>query len=259
MKNEIQQISIIGSGNVAWHLAKNFVELGVNVSHIYGRTPKHVEELCTETGSINTRSISELPKNQFVLICTPDDSIASICDLIDDSCPVAYTSGSIEISSLPQRTNLGVFYPLQTFSKHIELDLSTVPFFIESTNEEFTQALFILASKITDTITLANSQERSELHLAAVFVNNFTNHLYQVGAQICEEQEVPFELLRPLIAETAAKIESITPKEAQTGPALRNDKTTLQKHLDQLRDPVFKNLYLTLTESIQKNDEYSKL
>ena len=97
------------------------------------------------------------------------------------------------------------------------------------------------------------------LHTAAVFVNNFTNHLYQVGAQICEEQEVPFDLLRPLIAETAAKIESITPKEAQTGPALRNDKTTLQKHLDQLRDPVFKNLYLTLTESIQKNDEYSKL
>ena len=256
MKNEIQQISIIGSGNVAWHLAKNFVELGVNVSHIYGRTPKHVEELCTETGSINTRSISELPKNQFVLICTPDDSIASICDLIDDSCPVAYTSGSIEISSLPQRTNLGVFYPLQTFSKHIELDLSTVPFFIESTNEEFTQALFILASKITDTITLANSQERSELHLAAVFVNNFTNHIIHQAQVYAASKSIDYNHLVPLLKETIHKLDVDSAYKTQTGPARRGDDVIIKKHLLRLEGRS-KELYDLISKSIKEtyNDQ----
>ncbi|MGB2153171.1 MAG: DUF2520 domain-containing protein, partial [Flavobacteriaceae bacterium] len=90
---------------------------------------------------------------------------------------------------------------------------------------------------------------------AAVFVNNFTNHLYQLGDTICKEQNISFSLLQPLIKETAAKIESMTPKDAQTGPALRKDNSTLQKHQDQLSNPDIKNLYLYLTESIQKNNE----
>lgn len=256
MKNAIQQISIIGSGNVAWHLAKNFVELGVSVSHIYGRTSKHVDALCAETGSIHAQSISELPENQFVLICTPDNSIASICELIDDSCPVAYTSGSIEISSLPQRTNLGVFYPLQTFSKQIELDLNTVPFFIESTNEEFTQSLFILASKITDTVTLANSQERSELHLAAVFVNNFTNHIIHQAQVYAESKSIDFNHLLPLLKETIHKLDLDSAYNAQTGPARRGDDVILKKHSLRLEGRS-KELYDLISESIKEtyNDQ----
>jgi hypothetical protein len=153
-----QEISIIGSGNVAWHLAINFVRIGVKISHIYGRDSLNLDSLCQKVNAIPIKLINDLPKNQLVIICTPDDSIVSVCKSIDLTCPIAYTSGSIEIESLPYRKDIGVLYPLQTFSKHIELDLSQVPFFIESTNEIFTQKLFVLASKISDTVKLANSK-----------------------------------------------------------------------------------------------------
>jgi predicted short-subunit dehydrogenase-like oxidoreductase (DUF2520 family) len=251
VKNTIQQISIIGSGNVAWHLAINFVKIGVKVSHIAGRNSKYVALLCKKTNAIHAKSITDLPKNQLVIICTPDGSISTICESIDSSCPVAYTSGSIEIESLPHREHLGVFYPLQTFSKHIELDLSKVPFFIESTNEVFTQDLFILASKITDTVTLANSKERSELHLTAVFVNNFTNHIIYQAQQYAESKSIDFNHLLPLLKETVHKLDLDSALNTQTGPARRGDDVILNKHVERL-DHRAKELYELLSKSIKE-------
>jgi predicted short-subunit dehydrogenase-like oxidoreductase (DUF2520 family) len=251
VKNAIQQISIIGSGNVAWHLAIHFAEIGVKISHVFSRTASNAEELCKRTGAINTESISDLPKNQLVLICTPDDTISSICTEIDPSCPVAYTSGSVEIESLPKRGNLGVFYPLQTFSKHIELDLSTVPFFIESTNNDFTKSLFILASKISDTVTLANSQERSELHLTAVFVNNFTNHIIYQAQKYAESKSIDFDHLIPLLKETVHKLNMDNAYSAQTGPARRGDDAVIKKHTERL-DGRSKEIYSLISNSIKE-------
>ncbi|MDG1147835.1 MAG: DUF2520 domain-containing protein [Crocinitomicaceae bacterium] len=251
MKNTVQQISIIGSGNVAWHLAVNFINIGVKVSHIAGRNVKHVDLLCKKTAATHAKSISDLPKHQLVIICTPDNSIATICESIDSSCPVAYTSGSIDIESLPHREHLGVFYPLQTFSKHIELDLNQVPFFIESTNEVFTQDLFILASKITDTVTLANSKERSELHLAAVFVNNFTNHIIHQAQQYAESKSIDFNHLIPLLKETVHKLDLDSAFNTQTGPARRGDDVIIQKHVERL-DNNAKELYQLLSKSIKE-------
>lgn len=251
MKNAIEQISIIGSGNVAWHLAMHFSAIDVKVSHIYSRTASNAELLCSRTGAINVLSISDLPNNQLVLICTPDDSISSICNNIDASCPIAYTSGSVELDTLPQRKNLGVFYPLQTFSKQLDLDLSTVPFFIESTNEDFTKSLFILASKITDTVTLANSQERSELHLTAVFVNNFTNHIIYQAQKYAESKSIDFNHLFPLLKETIHKLELDSAYNTQTGPARRGDDDIIKKHSQRLEGSS-KELYSLISKSIKE-------
>ncbi|MEJ6777698.1 MAG: DUF2520 domain-containing protein [Crocinitomicaceae bacterium] len=251
MKNTIRQVSIIGSGNVAWHLAINFVKIGVKVSHIFGRNSAHVNSLCLETRAIHTKSITDLPKNQLIIICTPDHSILSLCKSIDSNCPIAYTSGSIAIESLPHRENLGVFYPLQTFSKHIELELRKVPFFIESTNEIFTHKLFVLASKITDTVTLANSKERSELHLAAVFVNNFTNHIVHKAQQYSESKSIDFNHLLPLLKETVHKLDLDSAFNSQTGPARRGDNAIIKKHTDHLEGSI-KELYRLISESIKE-------
>ena len=254
------KIVILGAGNVGTHLFRVFTEAKeVEVVQWYNRSLEIIYNF-TETPLLLPISWMHLMEADVYLLALSDDAIPITAkELAPLKGIVAHTAGSVPMDVLKHHTDHGVFYPLQTFSKNRAVDFKSIPICIEANSDQNRKTLKKLAEAIGENIHPINSIQRMGLHTAAVFVNNFTNHLYQVGAQICEEQEVPFGLLRPIIAETAAKIESITPKEAQTGPALRNDKTTLQKHLDQLRDPVFKNLYLTLTESIQKNDEYSKL
>ena len=253
------KIVILGAGNVGTHLFRVFTQAKeVHVVQWYNRSLENIKQYPKEVAI--TDQLGHLEEADVYLVALSDDAIPITAnELAPLKGIVAHTAGSVPMDVLKHHTNQGVFYPLQTFSKNRAVDFKSIPICIEANNDQNKETLTKLAHAIGENIHYINSTQRMGLHTAAVFVNNFTNHLYQVGAQICEEQEVPFDLLRPLIAETAVKIESITPKEAQTGPALRNDKTTLQKHMDQLSNPVFKNLYLTLTESIQKNDEYSKL
>ena len=253
------KIVILGAGNLGTHLFRVFTQAKeVHVVQWYNRSLENIKQYPKEVAI--TDQLGHLEEADVYLVALSDDAIPITAnELAPLKGIVAHTAGSVPMDVLKHHTNQGVFYPLQTFSKNRAVDFKSIPICIEANNDQNKETLTKLAHAIGENIHYINSTQRMGLHTAAVFVNNFTNHLYQVGAQICEEQEVPFDLLRPLIAETAVKIESITPKEAQTGPALRNDRTTLQKHMDQLSNPVFKNLYLTLTESIQKNDEYSKL
>ena len=253
------KIVILGAGNLGTHLFRVFTQAKeVHVVQWYNRSLENIKQYPKEVAI--TDQLGHLEEADVYLVALSDDAIPITAnELAPLKGIVAHTAGSVPMDVLKHHTNQGVFYPLQTFSKNRAVDFKSIPICIEANNDQNKETLTKLAHAIGENIHYINSTQRMGLHTAAVFVNNFTNHLYQVGAQICEEQEVPFDLLRPLIAETVVKIESITPKEAQTGPALRNDKTTLQKHMDQLSNPVFKNLYLTLTESIQKNDEYSKL
>ena len=253
------KIVILGAGNVGTHLFRVFTQAKeVHVVQWYNRSPESLKQHQKDVAI--TGQLDHLMEADVYLLALSDDAIPITAnELAPLKGIVAHTAGSVPMGILKQHTNQGVFYPLQTFSKNRTVDFKSIPICIEANNDQSQETLTKLAEAIGENIHYINSTQRMGLHTAAVYVNNFTNHLYQVGAQICEEQEVPFDLLRPLIAETAVKIESITPKEAQTGPALRNDKTTLQKHMDQLSNPVFKKLYLTLTESIQKNDEHSKL
>ena len=165
-----------------------------------------------------------------------------------------HTSGSVAINEL-QTKRKGVFYPLQTFSKDVAVDFSNIPVCIEANNAADLKTLNGLASQLTNSVHEISSEQRIKLHLAAVFINNFSNHLYQIAHQICKDDAISFELLKPLIQETANKIRILNPEEAQTGPAMRNDILTMQRHLSDLKDPIHKKLYQMLSESIKQAHE----
>ena len=145
------------------------------------------------------------------------------------------------------------FYPLQTFSKNKEINFREVPICLEAEKETDFQLLNIVAQSVSEKVFCIDSNQRKSLHVAAVFVCNFVNHLYQIGNEICEENKVPFEILHPLILETANKITALSPKEAQTGPAKRNDTKTINAHLNLLTNETQKEIYKLLTKSIIDN------
>jgi predicted short-subunit dehydrogenase-like oxidoreductase (DUF2520 family) len=157
----------------------------------------------------------------------------------------------VSIDDLGNQNRKAVFYPLQTFSKNKAIHFREVPICLESQNETDFQLVEKVAKTISDKTYPINSEQRKALHLAAVFVNNFVNHLYQIGNAICNEHQVPFEILKPLIKETAEKIMTLSPNEAQTGPAKRKDRNTINSHLELITNDTYKNIYKLLTQSIQ--------
>ena len=246
------KIIILGAGNVGTHLFRNLnSSKKTEVVQWYNRSLDSIKKYKKEVAVTN--QIKDLREADVYLLALSDDVIPEMAKQLKDlKGIIAHTAGSVPMSILNESNNYGVFYPLQTFSKNRDTDFKNIPICLEASNESSYQTLFKLASTLGNNINKINSEQRLRLHTAAVFVNNFTNHLYQLGNTICKEQKISFRLLQPLIKETAAKIESMTPKDAQTGPALRKDYITLQKHQDQLSNPDIKNLYLYLTESIQK-------
>lgn len=255
MNDAIQNISIVGLGNVGYHLAKAIAERGIHISHIV-TSQTEAPEFLSNTQLIDSYDI--LPTDQLVLLAVPDDKIAEVLGKIPETAPVAYTSGSKKIDSLPQRKNLGVFYPLQTFSKDIDVNVFEVPFFIEGNNTEFAQQLFDLAWKISRKVSFANSEDRGKLHLAAVFVNNFTNHLNYIAKSYLDSENLNFDHLIPLLKETVDKLDRTSPFDAQTGPARRNDRKVLESQLSKL-DGNNKEIYQVITNSILQAYKHEKL
>ena len=241
-------VTLLGTGNVATHLAIALKENDVHVSHIFGRNKDKLNAICKKVDAKAITSFSDIPQ-QLCIICISDDAIAEVIQQIDVDIPIAYTSGSVDISSLIQRKNMGVFYPLQTFTKNRKVNFFEVPIFIESNNEYFTQTLFDLAWKISRTVNYATSEERAQLHLAAVFVNNFTNHILCLAQDYCEVEKVDFNHLRPLLKETISKIEQQSAYQNQTGPAKRNDTKTIEIQEQQLNGHT-KEVYEAITKSI---------
>ncbi|MGV3631077.1 MAG: Rossmann-like and DUF2520 domain-containing protein [Bacteroidota bacterium] len=252
----MNEITLIGSGNVAWHLCPAFSALGFRVS-LFTRNTASAKEF-RQAFDVQLISSVEDIRSQLVLMCVSDSAISSVLSLLDSSNRVAYTSGTTEIHSLPQRENLGVFYPLQTFSRARKLDLFEIPFFIEANNSYFAQELFDLAWKLSHKVEFADSAKRKELHLAAVISNNFTNFLLTLSKEYLEKQGIDWKLLEPLITETIGKALEIGPEQAQTGPAVRDDKNTIQKHLDMLESPL-KEIYKVLSNAISEHHKHEKL
>jgi len=249
VNHPIQKISIIGLGNVGSHLFDAFLQEGIKVTHVYSRS-KPSDRVLHDTEWV--KDPSELPDAQLVIVCVPDDIISSILDKIPETCPVAYTSGSVILSKLPKREELGVFYPLQTFTKGSPINMFEVPFFIESYDPEFASRLFDLAWKISRNVNYASSADRKKLHLAAVFINNFTNHMAYISKSYLDQEELDFDHLKPLLKETARKLESQDPVSIQTGPARRRDQEIINEHIDALQDPVQKEIYRLISKSIHQ-------
>ncbi len=243
---------IVGTGNVAKHLFDAFMaQSDIEIIQVYGRNKGTLEHF---KGCVNVSSkASEIKKADVYIIAVRDDAIVDVSKKLNlQKALLVHTSGSAPMSSLSQETRRGVFYPLQTFSANRKVNFKEIPICIEAENELDYELLHELASAISDKVIQIDSEQRKALHLAAVFVNNFTNHIYHTAQEICTQNDVPFELLHPLIKETAAKIQDLPPLDAQTGPARRNDTGTLKKHLAQLKHKKHKKIYSLLSKSIQK-------
>lgn len=244
------QTVIIGSGNVAYHLAKALVENKIPPAQIFGRNEQELKAISQELNI--PYSTKNLVDSAIYLICVSDHAVEDVSELIakKDSV-VAHTSGSLPIDILKGDYGKAVFYPLQTFSKSKKLEYSKIPFFIEAENEEDRQVLFELASAISENVMESTYEKRKYIHLTAVFACNFVNHLFSRAKEISDSQEIPFDYFLPLIDETVQKIHEIEPKSAQTGPAVRNDRRILELHKQLLKDESL-TIYKTMNHSIQK-------
>ena len=242
---------IIGSGNVAYHLAKAFLQKGISVSQIYGRNESELKKISEELDI--PYSSQKIQQADFYLICVKDDAIAEVSKAIpSQDCLVAHSSGAVSRETLVGNYRKAVLYPLQTFSKNKALNYSEIPFFIDAENAEDENLLRNLAEKISTRVAFADGEKRKHIHLTAVFACNFTNHLFARAKEIADSQNIPFQFFLPLIDETTRKIHEMDPKMAQTGPAVRNDKAVLKAHEELLADPEKIKLYKTLNESIKK-------
>ena len=249
--SQMIKVVIIGSGNVAQHLIKALVAAKeIDLVQAFARTPSHLTHLLPKEKI--TSDYQKIIEADLYIISVSDNAIAEVSEKLPfENRLVVHTSGSSDITILSDKNRKGVFYPLQTFSKNKTIDFTPIPMCLETENENDFQLLEQVAKTLSKNVFPISSEQRRSLHVSAVFVCNFVNHLYQIGNQICEENNIPFEVLHPLIQETAEKIKELSPSEAQTGPALRNDTKTIEKHLAFLENENYKKIYELLTQSIQ--------
>lgn len=248
-------VVIVGTGNVALQLytAMSNKE-GVKIIQVIGRNKKKLSPFknCPKTAT----DYKYILDADIYIIAVNDDTISTVSqNFKNKSGLVVHTSGSMPLSVLPRSVRRGVFYPLQTISKDRNIDFSEVPICIEAEKSEDYELLRELTSTISTQVQIMTSDQRKSVHLAAVFVNNFTNHLYHIGNEICNEAGVPFTILNQLILETAKKATQLPVLNAQTGPAVRNDKLTMKEHLALLNNKDYRDIYSVLSNSIQKTHE----
>jgi predicted short-subunit dehydrogenase-like oxidoreductase (DUF2520 family) len=253
--SKIRSISIIGSGNVATTLVYNFRDTGLIINDIYSRNEGKATILAKTT---NTKHITGLQsinlRSDLYIIAVNDDSIENIvADFPEVDGIVVHTSGSKPMSLLKRFDRYGIFYPLQTITSTTPIKLKEVPICIEAESEETIESIDELASQVSSNVFRLDSEKRLFLHMTAVMVNNFSNYMYSMAHHILENKDIDFNLLLPLINETAQKINDLSPHNSQTGPARRKDVNTIEKHLKLLSEfPEYKEVYELLTKNIIK-------
>lgn len=250
-------VSFIGSGNLAWHLAPALDNAGFAVKEVYSRNPRHAEALVEHLYQAEVKATLDFSTSESMVffISSSDDAIQEIVReiVIPEDAVLVHTSGSQPLSILSDAAtaDLGVFYPLQTFSKSRKLDFSTVPVFIESSNIRTEKILMNLAKAVSKNVVKITSYERQALHVAAVFAANFTNHMLLLAQEVMKDNSLSFDWLKPLIAEMITKSLAIGPENAQTGPARRGDFKTLDQHVAFLADNESLNeLYKIISQDI---------
>jgi len=254
------EIVLIGSGNVATHLG-TALKKHHKIIQVFSKQYDNASLLAKKLNTTASDNISNIVPNADVYILSVnDDALENMIDQMPDTNGiVVHTAGSVAMNVLERFVNHGVFYPFQTFSKNRTISFHQVPVLVEGNNEFVVTQLKKLASSITGKTYQVNSEQRIMLHVAAVFSCNFVNHFYHIAETILTKAELPFELLQPLVEETAAKAFTASPSEVQTGPAVRNDKLTLQKHFEILKrsfpDSDLAELYKNISGMIFKTFE----
>lgn len=248
------RITLIGTGNVATILGRMFVKCGHEVVSVYGRSYDRSAALANELNAapMNLYEFQHQNNTDLYIIAVTDSALQdTILHLQFEKTPVVHTAGAVSRDILQANAiHYGVFYPLQTLTKESH-DIPEIPFLIDANSDSLKDMLIQLAHSIHSNVYFADDNDRLKLHVAAVFVNNFTNHLFGMADHFCKEENVPFAMLKPLIMETAARVQNFPPSMVQTGPAARKDITTLDKHLRILNThPKLRTMYLRMTDSI---------
>lgn len=251
-------IILVGTGNVGINLAYAMRKSGHTIIQFAGRSIK-APEIIKKFRTDYICRLQDLKKNaDLIIIAVNDDNISSVCDQISDkkSVTLVHTSGSVEMSVLSEFKSYGILYPLQSFSKDKIIQFKNIPLCIEANNKSTLTRIRKLSEQLSGNVHLISSEERRILHLAAVFACNFTNHMYAVSEEILSKNGLSADLLKPLIRHTAERIDQMPASKAQTGPAKRNDKKIIEKHLKLLSySPKLQQIYKTLSDSIQQDKQ----
>ncbi len=253
---QISRIVMIGAGNVAFHLSQAFADAGCTIVQVYSRSLSSAGALgATHSCPFTDRMDSLLPGADLYVIAIADDAIPELLKRFPfRRALLAHTSGSTSMEVLSAASDHpAVLYPLQTLSRDVPVPFREVPLCIEALEPADMLRLEELARRLSDRVYKVDSDARRTLHVAAVFACNFVNHMYALSADILEEHGLPFEMLRPLISETARKARQGSPRSLQTGPARRKDLEVIGKHLEILsHKPGFQKMYNFISESIRK-------
>ncbi len=249
------KICLIGSGNLGGNLAKALFKSDIKIAQVISRNLSNAKSLAESINASYGDNVRDFDTScDIIILSVPDNAIANICSEVDfGNRLLIHTAGSVDLSVFSKhKGDFGVFYPLQTFSKNHIINFTDIPVFVEGNNENVYQKLENLAKKISRKVYRANSKERLQLHIAAVFACNFTNHLFGIAHDLLENSEYGFQTLNPLIKETTRKaLSGENPHKQQTGPALRNDTHTINKHLNELNaDKSLLELYKFISNRI---------
>ena len=253
------KIALIGAGNVAACLGPRLKEAGHDITMVFSRTVQSARALAERLDVPYTTSLKAVPQSDACIVMLKDDALAELASDIVDSLGNAlylHTAGSLPMDMWRRAgaSRFGVLYPMQTFSRTSAIDWSGVPLFIEASSDETLEVLRKLALTISDDVSVLSSEGRRKLHLAAVFTCNFTNHMFAISQHLLAEEGVPFKVMLPLVRETARKVETTAPSDAQTGPAVRGDRKVVEEHLELLKQhPDYAEIYRIISIDINKS------
>ena len=249
------KIFVVGAGNVAYHMVRAIWKSDHSLEGLFSRNESDARS-ATRGEKVDVYSeMKDIPSSADIyIICVNDDAIADVVNdlpqAIKDSKIIVHTSGSVALDVLKSAKNQGVLYPVQTFTKGRKMNYDDIPYCINANSDETEDALVELANSVGGTTTIMSDDDRQKVHVSAVMINNFVNHLIHKSESILESNDIPLDILQPLLRKTIAKQAKIGSYDAQTGPAIRNDKSTIATHIDLLTDPLDKDIYQAITNSI---------
>ena len=251
----MKNITLIGSGNVATNLGLSLFNKGYKIKQVWSKQLKNADILAKKINSSSTDSLEKLQNADLYIVAIKDDAVKSVLQKLNVT-NIVHTSGSIGLEVFNEKfDNYGVFYPLQTFNKDLTINISDTPIFIEANNKVFENKIFDIGNKLSESIFKINSEQRKQLHIAAVFACNFTNHMFSIADTILTKSDIDFKLLLPLINQTVLKVYKNKPSKVQTGPAKRNDKEVISSHIECISEKRTKDIYKLISDSIIKTNE----
>jgi predicted short-subunit dehydrogenase-like oxidoreductase (DUF2520 family) len=254
IQGEIRSAVLIGAGNVGWHLGHTLHEKGIRVQQVISKSRTSCKELAGLLHADYTTSLKQLDKEAgIIILAVPDSRMEEVigqCDFRNNL--VVHTAGSVPMEVFKGRAvNYGVLYPLMTFTRNKPVDFASIPLLLEASSARNEYKLNSLAKCLSKEVMTITSEQRKHIHLAAVIACNFSNHMYTLAEAVAASKGITFELLKPLIRETSDKINCLSPREAQTGPALRNDIRIVEEHIRLLAShPDIAELYRQISKSI---------